>query len=342
MDKLRLLRLIEALSLGEDSLVEELIKETATSKMSKLLHEEEDIFDIRGNNVYVKGKEVGEVDIGVASEDIHFTGRDGEERTFDNSEDFYRYLSTLTEDRKYDDWPDGPPKTEEVELEDIIFFQPDTEEAERYLRMVKEQGEDAVIDELKQRHYPGEHGTYTGLRRGKSGALDEIYEKDGYVLTYNMGQGYIGLSYVVDELDKLDENREFKGFTGYTKNDPRRKQHLDKIKDNPTSHEHGHDDKSGYVYKKHKKKNFGNLPDDKKHDLTSLLHKDSRMENPTVHNHGFDDETGYTDKRLKPRDRGALPDDKKHDLSNHHKDKLKDNPTSHEHGHDDPSGYKRV
>jgi len=74
--------------------------------------------------------------------------------------------------------------------ENVVFIQ--NEEADEPLRILNSQGEEAVIDYLSQWHNPGEHET---SETPGSGGSDSVYEKDGYILSYNEGLGYIGLSY---------------------------------------------------------------------------------------------------------------------------------------------------
>ena len=74
--------------------------------------------------------------------------------------------------------------------ERVVFMQGD--DAQEALNILDQQGEDAAIAHLAQWHNPGEHETSRELGAGTS---DRTYEKDGYILSYNLGLGYIGLDY---------------------------------------------------------------------------------------------------------------------------------------------------
>lgn len=71
----------------------------------------------------------------------------------------------------------------------------DAEFVDRFLTILKERGKDAVMEELKSRHEPGEHLVYNRPAVARAG--DEYY-KDGYLLTYDNSIGYIGLSYNIE------------------------------------------------------------------------------------------------------------------------------------------------
>lgn len=108
---------------------------------------------------------------------------------------------------------DGEPAKEHTgwlraEHESIVFCQNDEDAAEP-LRILDDQGEDAAIAFLAQWHNPGEHETSEGSQAGDS---DQQYsDGSGYVLSYNLGLGYIGLEYceardwVSDDLARLDK-----------------------------------------------------------------------------------------------------------------------------------------
>jgi hypothetical protein len=81
------------------------------------------------------------------------------------------------------------------EFENVIFFQ--DEAAEEALSILNRDGEDAALAHLAQWHYPGEHETRTG--DAGFGTDDDVYEKDGYILSWNSRVGYIGLSYRIGE-----------------------------------------------------------------------------------------------------------------------------------------------
>lgn len=75
----------------------------------------------------------------------------------------------------------------------IVFMQSDTEDVKEPLRILEENGLEAVIDYLSQWDFGGEseYDIPIGDPWGKS---DTIYRKGNYVLSYNLGLGYIGLS----------------------------------------------------------------------------------------------------------------------------------------------------
>ena len=78
-------------------------------------------------------------------------------------------------------------------IENIIFLQSNDEVNEEAFRLLNEEGETAVVEYLKQWHYPGEHGTTDFPAAGSSD--DTFRTADGYILTFNRRLGYIGLEY---------------------------------------------------------------------------------------------------------------------------------------------------
>lgn len=74
--------------------------------------------------------------------------------------------------------------------EQIVFL--DGSDAEEPLRLLYEEGEDAALEYLMHWHYPGEHDALSIPGYGTS---DDIYEKDGYIMSWNTRLGYIGLVY---------------------------------------------------------------------------------------------------------------------------------------------------
>jgi len=106
--------------------------------------------------------------------------------------------------------------------EDIVFLQGDA--AFQPLEILETKGEDAALEYLKQWHYSGEHATTNELGHGSS---DHIYEKDGYIMSWNPKIGYIGLQYdmsqmneeentgasqeTADEISKLAQDKEEEG-----------------------------------------------------------------------------------------------------------------------------------
>lgn len=66
------------------------------------------------------------------------------------------------------------------------------EEAEEPVRILKEKGEAAALDYLKQFHEPGE-GTLVSTRENPWKDHDNVYEEDEWVMFYNFDVPYIGL-----------------------------------------------------------------------------------------------------------------------------------------------------
>lgn len=110
------------------------------------------------------------------------------------------------------------------------------------------------------------------------------------------------------------------------------KHHKDSRMDNPSNHEHGHDDPSGKKLETSGSKG-GELPPDKE-SLDSKHAADTEYKD-----HGHDDKSGIEGQRTKGSD-GSNPPDKEKDLKN--KEHKTDIDTS-DHGHDDPkSGKNKV
>lgn len=78
------------------------------------------------------------------------------------------------------------------QYEEIVYLQGD--KADEALDILSVEGDDAAMEFLKQWHYPGEHQV---SNTKSAGTTDKTYEKDGYILTYNMPLGYIGLEYKI-------------------------------------------------------------------------------------------------------------------------------------------------
>ena len=73
--------------------------------------------------------------------------------------------------------------------EDIAFL--NGQEAEEALDILQNEGEDEAMEYLKHAyHYPNEHQIKDHPGTGTS---DTVYEKDGYIMSYNRPLGYIGL-----------------------------------------------------------------------------------------------------------------------------------------------------
>ena len=94
--------------------------------------------------------------------------------------------------------------TDQDRYEDVVFIQ--GEEADEPLQILNTQGEDAALNYLKQWH---EHGSHMGSNELGHGSDDEIYEKDGYIMSWNPRIGYIGLQYDLgnmNEMETTDDN----------------------------------------------------------------------------------------------------------------------------------------
>jgi hypothetical protein len=78
-----------------------------------------------------------------------------------------------------------------TEVERIVFLQGD--EANTAFKVFDEDGYLSAIHYLSGWHYPGEHETTKKLGRGTK---DRVYRDGRYVLTDNVGLGYIGLEYI--------------------------------------------------------------------------------------------------------------------------------------------------
>lgn len=83
---------------------------------------------------------------------------------------------------------------ESVEYEDVFFVQ--GHEADEILELINTKGERAALEYMKQWHYPGEHMTRPEPGHGSD---DEIFQRDGYILSYNPRIGYAGLVYRLEE-----------------------------------------------------------------------------------------------------------------------------------------------
>jgi len=89
---------------------------------------------------------------------------------------------------------------DQAKYENIVFLQGDN--AYQPLEILDTKGKDAALEYLKQWHYKGEHMQDNKLGHGSG---DQIYEKDGYIMSWNPSIGYIGLQY---DLSNLTENEE--------------------------------------------------------------------------------------------------------------------------------------
>jgi len=87
--------------------------------------------------------------------------------------------------------------TDHDKYENVVFLQGD--EAYEPLERLDREGPDAALEYLKQWHYPGEHDGTNTLGHGRE---DKVYEKDGYIMSWNPRLDYIELQY---DLSKLNE-----------------------------------------------------------------------------------------------------------------------------------------
>ncbi len=104
--------------------------------------------------------------------------------------------------------------TDQEKYENVVFMQGD--DAFQPLEILDSDGPEAALEYLKQWHYPGEHEGSNELGHGTS---DEIFEKDGYIMSWNPRIGYIGLQYDLehDGGQSVDEGAYSKA-TRYNKN----------------------------------------------------------------------------------------------------------------------------
>jgi len=96
--------------------------------------------------------------------------------------------------------------TDQEKYENVVFLQGD--DAYEPLERLNREGKDAALEYLKQWHYPGEHEGTNQLGHGTS---DQVYEKDGYIMSWNPYLGYIGLQYDLSQMNEEeipDENIE--------------------------------------------------------------------------------------------------------------------------------------
>ena len=83
-------------------------------------------------------------------------------------------------------------------FEQIIFLETDgvnAQLAKKAFGILNYTSPDAAIKFLSDWHYPGEHPTG---ERG-AGRSDAVYERNGYVLSWNQALGYISLAYRITE-----------------------------------------------------------------------------------------------------------------------------------------------
>lgn len=116
--------------------------------------------------------------------------------------------SPYPEDREFDsdsepyevDSDQGLDESTDMDrYEDVVFLQGDS--ADEAIEILDNQGEDAAMDYLIQWHEPGHHMGSSELSHGSS---DSTYERDGYIMSYNIPLNYIGLQY---ELSGMNESK---------------------------------------------------------------------------------------------------------------------------------------
>ena len=121
-----------------------------------------------------------------------FLPKDDEEDIEEAPEELYN--DGVMDPRDEFDEPDvDPPDMYETRYEDVIFLQ--GEEAEHVLEIIQRDGAEKGIEHLQQWHYSGEHMTRDELPHGTD---DNVHESDGYILYWNSGIPYAGLSYDTD------------------------------------------------------------------------------------------------------------------------------------------------
>lgn len=91
--------------------------------------------------------------------------------------------------------------TDSEQYEEVVFMQGD--EAQEPLQILKDQGQDAALEYLKQWHDVGNHMGSNELPHGSS---DQTYDKDGYHMAWNDSIGYIGLTYDTTHGKSIDEH----------------------------------------------------------------------------------------------------------------------------------------
>ena len=84
-------------------------------------------------------------------------------------------------------------------IEQIFFAQGDA--ADDYLAMIDEHGPEHTLQYLADAaHYPGEHNT---SRTPGHGSSDEVFQLEGYILSWNEALGYLGLEYNTHERKEI-------------------------------------------------------------------------------------------------------------------------------------------
>jgi len=88
--------------------------------------------------------------------------------------------------------------------ERVVFLE--RSEADEAFKILDDKGEDAVIEYLSQMHNPGEHGYEDDPGFGRA---DNVYRgNDGYILSYNIGLGYIALAYDTENDEVINDDKD--------------------------------------------------------------------------------------------------------------------------------------
>ena len=111
-------------------------------------------------------------------------------REFDPNQDYPEKKKKHRKKIKLGEYGNIPESTDQDKYENVVFLQGD--EAFQPLEILDSKGKDAALEYLKQWHYPGEH---EGMQELGHGTGDKVYEKDGYIMSWNPYIGYIGLQY---------------------------------------------------------------------------------------------------------------------------------------------------
>jgi len=80
--------------------------------------------------------------------------------------------------------------TDQDKYEEVVFMQ--GQEADQPLSILEKDGVDAALEHLKQWHFLGSH---MGSSQSGHGGSDQTYEKDDYIMSWNVPLNYIGLQY---------------------------------------------------------------------------------------------------------------------------------------------------
>lgn len=107
---------------------------------------------------------------------------------------------------------------ESGKFENIIFLQ--GENADEALSILEQKGPESALNYLVQFHNSGEHKTSPDLLHAES---DQAYEKNGYIMSWNIHMHYIGLQYDTnfDSIEISEDAIAFRKIAGQrSKNSP--------------------------------------------------------------------------------------------------------------------------